>query len=117
MKQNSTLPLINKGTLKILIRAVHHASRQQKVHEIQTKNHRVATWASCWLKLLWRRIWAITSGHTWLKTCHQLCSSTGREPTETVPMQTEKLVVNNRCKGQSTSQLLQSIIMLRQIHL
>jgi len=43
MKQNSTLPLINKGTLKILIRAVHHASRQQKVHEIQTKNHRVAT--------------------------------------------------------------------------
>lgn len=42
-----------------------------------------------------------------------LCSSTGREPTDTVLMQTEKLGVNNRYKGQNISQLLQSIIMLK----
>jgi hypothetical protein len=39
-----------------------------------------------------------------------LCRSTGTEPTDTVLMQTEKLGVNNRCKGQSSSQLLQSIM-------
>jgi hypothetical protein len=52
---------------------------------------------------------------TWPAT--SCVAGTGREPTETVLMQTEKLDANNRCKGQSTSQLLQSIIMLRQMHL